>query len=84
MPTLTRWYVKTSLVYFVGALLAGVLLAARAVWPLPELAAGLSPVYFHMFLLGWITQLIMGIVLWMFPKYSKERPRGNEGLAMAT
>lgn len=83
MPTLTRWYIKTGLVYFVAALIAGVLLAAQSVWTLPRLLAAIGPVYFHLFLLGWVTQLIMGIVLWMFPKYSKEHPRGSEKLAWA-
>jgi hypothetical protein len=26
----------------------------------------------------------MGIVFWMFPKWSRERPRGSEGLAVVT
>lgn len=84
MPPLTRWYIKTGLVYFVAALVAGLLLAAQSVWTLPRLLAAIGPVYFHLFLLGWVTQLIMGIVFWMFPRYSKERPRGSERLAWLT
>ncbi|MBZ0304883.1 MAG: hypothetical protein K8I82_02325, partial [Anaerolineae bacterium] len=30
------------------------------------------------------TQLIFGVALWMFPKYSKEKPRGSENLAWTT
>jgi len=84
MPKLTRWYIKTGLIYFITALIAGLLLAAQSVWTLPRLLAAIGPVYFHLFLLGWVTQLIMGIVFWMFPKTSKERPRGSERLAWAT
>ena len=47
MPALTRWFIKTALIYLVAALLAGVLVAARVPLSLsPELAA-LTPVYFH-------------------------------------
>jgi cbb3-type cytochrome oxidase subunit 1 len=84
MPVLTRWFVKASLVYFIAALLAGFLLAANLVWTLPPITGALGPVYFHLFLVGWITQLIFGVVFWMFPKYSLEKPRGNESLAWAT
>jgi heme/copper-type cytochrome/quinol oxidase subunit 1 len=34
-------------------------------------------------MVGWVTQLIFGVVYWMFPRYSKEQPRGNERLAWA-
>jgi hypothetical protein len=80
MPTLTRWFLKTALVYLIIALLTGALLAGRAIWALPPLVLALTPVYFHMFMVGWVTQLIFGVVFWMFPKYSKEQPRGHERL----
>lgn len=84
MPTLTRWFIKSGLVYFVAALLLGVLLTAAAVLPLPASVSAWGPVYFHLFMVGWVAQLIFGVVYWMFPRYSKEKPRGSEGLALAT
>ncbi|MER2598452.1 MAG: hypothetical protein ABTQ73_02930 [Caldilineales bacterium] len=81
MPTLTRLYVKTSLVYLVAALLLAVVFALAQATTLPLLLAAAGPVYVHLFLVGWVTQLIMGIVFWMFPKQSRERPRGSERLA---
>jgi len=83
MPTLTRWSIKSALIYFIAALATGVVLAARPVFDLPPALASLSPVYFHLLMVGWITQLIFGIVYWMFPKYSREKPRGSERLAWA-
>jgi hypothetical protein len=83
MPTLTRWYVKTALVYFIVALGVAVLLAARNLLRLPPLVDTLGPPYLHLLLIGWMTQLIMGIVFWMFPKYSREQPRHSEGAAWA-
>ncbi len=82
MPVLTRWFVKTSLVYFVAALVLGIAQAAQA--PL-RLAPGLAvagPVYVHLLVVGWITQMIFGVAYWMFPKYSKETPRGSDRLAI--
>jgi hypothetical protein len=75
MPTLVRWYVRTALIYFILALLAGLLLAA----PIVRIPA-LAPVYFHLLMVGWVTQLIIGVAYWMFPRYSKESPRGAEWL----
>jgi hypothetical protein len=75
--------VKTSLVYFVVALSVAVGLAARNLLRLPPVVDTLGPPYLHLLLFGWITQLIMGIVFWMFPKYSREYPRHSEGAAWA-
>ncbi len=83
MPPLTRFFVKTSLVYLVAALLVGLLLAAPAVLPVPAAVAVLAPTYFHLLMVGWIAQLIFGIVYWMFPKYTKEQPHRSERLAWA-
>jgi hypothetical protein len=84
VPPLTRWYIKSALVYFVAALATGALLAARTVVTLPAVVAGLTPVYFHLLMVGWTAQLIFGVVNWMFPKLSPSRPRGSERLGWAT
>ena len=84
MPPLTRWFIKTALLYFVAALIIGAVLAARSVFRLSPAIASLGPVYIHLFMVGWITQLIFGVAYWMFPVYTKERPRGSEKLALAT
>ena len=84
MPPITRLFVKTSLLYLVAALLAGVLLALRSLVALPPIVSGLTPVYFHLFMVGWVTQIIAGVAYWMFPKWSRTRPRGYDALALAT
>ena len=84
MPPLTRWFIKSSLVYFVAALVIAVVLALQAPLNLPSAMGSLMPVYFHLFMVGWITQFIFGVIYWMFPRFSKEKPRGSEGLAWAT
>lgn len=74
MPALARYAVRTSLVYLLAALLVGVALVAFPQVP------GLTPVYFHLFMVGWVTQFIMGVAFWMFPKFTRERPRGSPAL----
>ncbi|MCL4273247.1 MAG: hypothetical protein QY328_00740 [Anaerolineales bacterium] len=80
MPTLTRWFLKASLVYLILALCAGILLAL----PGNTLIPGLFPVYIHTLAFGWLTQLIFGVASWMFPKFSSAKPHGHEWLGWAT
>lgn len=84
MPPITRLFVKTSFVYLVAAFVVGLLLALRSTVELPSIVGGMSPVYFHLFMVGWVTQLIIGVAYWMFPKWSKQRPRGYDALAMTS
>lgn len=62
MPTITRWFIKTGLLFFLLSLAAALL--AELQWlDIPAL----RPLYWHMLMVGWITQIIFGISLWMFP-----------------
>jgi hypothetical protein len=83
MPLLSRTFIKAGLIYFVLALIAGALTVARPVLNLPATIGALYPVYLHLLMVGWVTQLIIGVAYWMFPKYSKERPRRSERLGWA-
>ena len=86
MPRLTRWFIKTAILYFVAGLLVGVALAVEDIirLPLPFPLGSLRPTYLHLLTLGWITQMIFGVAFWMFPRASRERPRGYEGPATAS
>lgn len=79
MPTLTRWFIKTSFIYLTLALISGLLLALQTTFGFTG-PAGLFPVYIHLLVFGWLTQLVFGVVFWMFPKYSNEQPRRSEVL----
>lgn len=77
MPTISRLFLKCGLIYFVAAMACGVAMG----WLGAGWAAVLLPTYIHLFVVGWITQIIIGVALWLFPKWSKEQPRGREWLS---
>ena len=83
MPPLTRWFIKTSFVYLALALILGLYLAVPSILHVSA-PLGFFPVYIHLLVFGWLTQLVFGVVFWMFPKYSVEKPRGNEALGWWT
>jgi hypothetical protein len=68
MPTLTRWYIKSALVWLTLAFTVASALALRTLIDLPAGIGALQPVYFHLLMVGWVTQLIFGVVYWLFPK----------------
>ena len=80
MPPLTRWFIKASMASLVLALLSRTAIAILPMLDMPAAAAALAPVFMHLFVWGWVTQMIFGVAYWMFPKYSKTSPHGNETL----
>lgn len=84
MPTLSRWFIKAGLIYFALGLLLGALMLAQPVLGWPAGWQALRPVYLHLLFIGWVSQIIMGVGYWMFPKYSKAQPRGSESLGWFT
>lgn len=78
MPTITRTLIKTGMLYaLAGTLLSGLWLF-QLVWPLHPMLVHLQPTAIHLVVVGWLTQLIFGVALWMFPPWSKQTPRGPE------
>lgn len=68
-------------------MIIGVTIAISDIFTLPEIFYNLSPVYFHLFMIGWINQLIFGVAWWLFPllpqknNSSKELYKGNKYFA---
>jgi hypothetical protein len=86
MPPLARAYVKASFVYFIAAFVLGALMMLDQ-WV--SFGSWLRAVYLsqlHLLVVGWITQLAIGVAYWMFPRFLKEQnplPRGSDRLAWA-
>ena len=81
MPTSSRWFIRTALVYLLAALAIGVLYLSRTLWDAPARLTLLWPVYLHVLVIGWLTQLIFGVALWMFPRRSSDHPYGDPRVA---
>ncbi len=83
MPPLARHFIKTAFVYFVVAFVLGALMMLDR-WL--NFSRWLKMVYLgqlHLLVVGWITQLAIGVAYWMFPRLRKEqdpRPRGSDAL----
>lgn len=73
MPLITRLFLKTGLVYFMSSLIVGILLQFPSIG-IPNLV----PLFWHMLMLGWVTQIIFGVSLWMFPGRIKEENFRNQ------
>ena len=63
MPLLSRWFIRTGLLYLLVALTSSLV---QALTPSRTIA---WPTYLHLLVVGWLTQLIFGVAYWMFPRY---------------
>ena len=76
--------IKTAMLYALAGMLLSALWLVEVALPLPGLLGGLlrsiQPTALHLIVIGWLTQLIFGVAIWMFPPWSKARPRGPEVL----
>jgi hypothetical protein len=67
MPGTTRAFVKASIVYFcLGAILGALMLIDRSI-PLGPAAAYMRVSHIQLLIVGWLTQLILGVAWWLFP-----------------
>ena len=67
MPLTSRTFVKASILYLcLGAALGALLLINRWV-PLEPRIAALKSSHVQVLIVGWLTQLIMGVAWWLFP-----------------
>jgi hypothetical protein len=69
MLKVTRWFIKAGMAYLV----LGIFLFLIDSIPVLSINMNLLPVYWHMIALGWITQVIIGVSIWMFPRKKKDR-----------
>ncbi|KXK50302.1 MAG: hypothetical protein UZ13_02601 [Chloroflexi bacterium OLB13] len=77
MPTLSRYFIKTGMLYLIAGLAMTLAMFLQPLLGWSSVLQAFYPVYLHFIFVGWVTQIIMGVAYWMFPKKSKEDPRGN-------
>jgi hypothetical protein len=67
MPTTARAFVKASIIYLsLGALLGAMLLINRWI-SLGSAISALRISHIEFLIVGWLTQLILGVAWWLFP-----------------
>jgi hypothetical protein len=75
-----RYFIRTALVCLLAASSVGALVLLDQGLSIDSRIAALLPVFYHLLMVGWVTQLICGVALWMFPPLSREQPRGDTRL----
>jgi hypothetical protein len=71
VPRLVRYLIRGALICLVAALALGLV---RALIPANQWLAGAWPVYLHLLVLGWLSQLVAGVAYWMFPRVERGVP----------
>jgi hypothetical protein len=83
MPRLSIAMLRSALAYLaLGFTFGGLLLFHKGV-PLSPWLWNLLPAHIEFLLFGWTVQLIMGVAVWILPRFSQAPRRGNLPLAWA-
>jgi hypothetical protein len=78
MPRLSYLFIRASLVYLVlGFTFGGLILANKSV-PFAPMVWALLPAHIEFLILGWLTQLALGVAFWILPRFVGGSPRGDE------
>jgi hypothetical protein len=81
LPRLTAWTIRAALIYlFLGFSIGSILLIHKGIYLHPRIWA-ILPAHINFLLYGWMGQLIMGIVFWIFPRYGRTPKRGKVKIA---
>lgn len=76
MPRVTAWFIRASLCHMMGGFALGALLLASKGVALPARVWSLRSVHIEMLLVGWMIQLVLGVAIWIFPRFVlHRRPR---------
>lgn len=72
MPFHARLLVRTALAWLAVSLAVALAAALPGLLPAPGLSNALRPVWIHLLTVGWLTQLVFGVALWLFPRRGEE------------
>lgn len=74
MPTLSRLYIRSALIWLVvGSTFGGVILWSKSA-PVPG-AWQLLTAHISLLTWGWLLQLSLGVAYWILPRFGSARPR---------
>lgn len=69
MPRHALYYVRAAMVWLLVGGITGVLAATYKAWPVEPIFWRLLALHREAMLVGWTTQIILGVGLWIFPRY---------------
>ena len=69
MPKVSRWFIRTGLVWLGLGFTVGALLLFHKAMPLHPALWRWLPVHIELALLGWILNLALGVAYWSFPRF---------------
>jgi hypothetical protein len=73
MPRLSVWFIRLGLLYLaIGFSIGALMLANKGLAVAPWLWR-LRPAHVEFLLIGWIVQLVMGIIFWITPRFHSSR-----------
>lgn len=70
MPRVSAWFVRASLCHLVGGFIIGALLLTSKGNVLGSAPWALRRAHVDMLLVGWTMQLVMGVAVWIFPRFA--------------
>lgn len=73
MPQLSRFFIRAGFVCLVLGMAAGLVASVS-----PTLAV-VRPTWIHLITVGWLTQLIFGVGLWLFPPVRTNQAQSARG-----
>ncbi len=77
MPTVSRWFIRTGLVWLGLGFTVGALLLFHKGWPLHPALWRWLPAHIELALLGWTLNLALGVAYWSFPRFLRGAARGT-------
>lgn len=75
MPRVSTWFVRVSLCHLVFGFTVGALLLADRGAPFAPALWALRPAHVEALLVGWVVQFVMGVAVWIFPRFAVRRAR---------
>ena len=78
MPLQSVYLIRLSLIWLFLSTLAGAILLVHKAYGIHPSAWLLLPLHFEMAIWGWMVQLVIGTVYWMFPRFLRSDIRGPE------
>src|SRR5688572_16403509 len=81
MPKLTRWAIRSAMIYLILGLAGWLVVTANQLGYIGGTWYALRPVSIHWITIGWLTQLIFAVMFWMFPIIRRAEPYGRVWVA---